>query len=307
MRVTRRRKTGRDFPAACHEAVVVALGFWASAAPGSSSPEPQPVLEALTQEVRRDLGSGYTIEPVEDLFVVASNAGRDEHESAKGTVRRAYRALYRAFFEKKPGHPIAIYLFRDKTSYEDYCLRHYKEKPSTPYGFFRPDERKLVMNIATGSGTLVHEMVHPLLEADFPGVPPWFNEGLASLFEQCQIDAPAGAIRGFVNWRLPTVQKAVAEDKLIAIKDLTAMQAGEFYRLYGLPYAQSRYLCLYLQEQGLLVKFYKSFRANAALEDPAKRDATGAATLQAVTGKTLESLQKDWAVWVKTLKWPERE
>ena len=40
------------------------------------------------------------------------------------------------------------------------------------------------MNIATGGGTLVHEIVHPFVEANFPGCPTWFNEGLGSLYEQ---------------------------------------------------------------------------------------------------------------------------
>ena len=31
---------------------------------------------------------------------------------------------------------------------------------------------------------LVHEMVHPFMDADFPACPAWFNEGLASLYEQ---------------------------------------------------------------------------------------------------------------------------
>ena len=34
------------------------------------------------------------------------------------------------------------------------------------------------MNISTGGGTLVHEIVHPFIEANFPACPPWLNEGL---------------------------------------------------------------------------------------------------------------------------------
>jgi hypothetical protein len=32
-------------------------------------------------------------------------------------------------------------------------------------------------------GTLTHEIVHPMLEADFPGAPEWLEEGIASPFE----------------------------------------------------------------------------------------------------------------------------
>jgi hypothetical protein len=262
---------------------------------------PAETQEALALEIRRDLGPGYTIEPVEDLFVVAANTDRDGVEEGKSTVRRAYRALTKTFFDAKPDRPLAVYLFRDKRSYEDYCVRRYGEKPSTPYGFFRSEERKLVMNIATGSGTLVHEIVHPLLAADFPSAPPWLNEGMASLYEMCQLTDDR--IRGCVNWRLPYLQEAVAKKTLIPLRDLVAMSTPEFYRRYSIPYAESRYLCMYLQEQGLLVRFYKTFRAAAKEADPAKRDATGAATLEAVTGKTLEELQAAWLAWVATLRW----
>jgi hypothetical protein len=277
------------------------LALAACAGPAAATPDLPAAQKALVVEVRRDLGPGYTIEPLEDLYVVAANTTRDRLERCKGTVRRAYRALMQTYFVKKPDRPIAIYLFRDKRSYEDYCVRRYGEKPSTPYGFFRPDERKLVMNIATGTGTLVHEMVHPLIAADFPSVPAWFNEGLASLYEACQIDA--GRIRGLVNWRLPHLQRAIAGKTLIPLKQLTGMPDGEFYRQYALPYAEARYLCMYLQEKGKLVDFYKRFRANAASDDPAKRDATGGATLEAVTGQSLDALQKDWVAWARTLRW----
>jgi len=277
-----------------------ALALFAASSCAGAAPAPE-TQEALALETRRDLGSGYTIELVEDLFVVAANTDRDGVEEGKSTVRRAYHALMRSFFETKPERPIAVYLFRDKRTYEDYCVRRYGEKPSTPYGFFQPTERKLVMNIATGSGTLVHELVHPLLAADFPSVPPWLNEGMASLYEMCQITSDR--IVGCVNWRLPYLQEAVEKKTLIPLRDLVAMPTGEFYRRYSVPYAESRYLCMYLQEKDLLVRFYKAFRAAAKEADPAKKDATGAATLEAVTGKKLEDLQAEWLAWVATLRW----
>ena len=279
-------------------AALLALAAAASCVGAAPVPETQ---EALALEIRRDLGAGHTIEPVEDLFVVAANTDRDGVEDGKSTVRRAYRALTKTFFDAKPDRPIAVYLFRDKRTYEDYCVRRYGEKPSTPYGFYQPAERKLVMNIATGSGTLVHEIVHPLLAADFPAAPPWLNEGMASLYEMCQLTDDR--IRGCVNWRLPFLQEAVEKKTLIPLRELVALPSGEFYRRYSVPYAESRYLCMYLQEKGLLVRLYKAFRAAAKEADPAKRDATGAATLEAVTGKTLEDLQSEWLAWVATLRW----
>jgi hypothetical protein len=56
------------------------------------------------------------------------------------------------------------------------------------------------MNIQTGGGTLVHEIVLPFMEANFPQCPPWFNEGLGSLYEASS--ERDGEIIGLLNWRL---------------------------------------------------------------------------------------------------------
>ena len=116
------------------------------------------------------------------------------------------------------------------------------------------------MNIATGGGTLVHEIVHPYVEADFPNAPPWLNEGLGSLFEQS--DERDGKIVGLTNWRLAGLQKAIKRGGVPSFFELTHMDSKTFYlEEHGTNYSQSRYLMYYLQEKGLLHDFYRRFRA----------------------------------------------
>ena len=79
-----------------------------------------------------------------------------------------FRYLYQDYFTKKPEKPIRVYLFKDKETYEKHCETAYGRAPSTPFGFYMAKERKMVMNIGTGTGTLAHELVHPLLGEDFP-------------------------------------------------------------------------------------------------------------------------------------------
>ena len=108
----------------------------------------------------------------------------------------------------------------------------------------------LVMNIATGGGTLVHEIVHPFMAANFPGCPSWFNEGLASLYEQC--GEREGRIRGETNWRLPGLQQAIRADRVPSFESLMSTTTRQFYdKDPGTNYSQARYLCYYLQEQGM--------------------------------------------------------
>jgi hypothetical protein len=154
------------------------------------------------------------------------------------------------------------------------------------------------MNIATGGGTLVHEIVHPFMRANFPECPDWFNEGLASLYEQSE--DRGGHIRGRTNWRLAGLQQAIRDGNLSSFEGLTATTADQFYNQdRGSNYAQARYLCYYLQERGLLVKFYQEFVAGR------KDDPTGYKTLQKVLGeKDMAAFQKRWEAYVLGLRFP---
>ncbi|HWP40682.1 MAG TPA: hypothetical protein VNL70_07125, partial [Tepidisphaeraceae bacterium] len=152
----------------------------------------------------------------------------------------------------------------------------------------------MLMNVATGTGTLVHELVHALMRADFPDAPGWFNEGLASLYEQCTLDGQT--ITGLKNWRLPALKQAIQENRLRPLSEL--IDDPRFYRqdLTGLNYAQARYLLMYLQEKGLLREYYRRFRA-ARGEDP-----TGRKTLEnLIAPQSLDDLDRAWRAWVLAL------
>ena len=152
------------------------------------------------------------------------------------------------------------------------------------------------MNISTGGGTLVHEIVHPFVAADFPQCPSWFNEGLASLYEQA--GSRDGHIWGYVNWRLPGLQRAIRAPRCRHSPRLCATSTHEFYAdPRGTNYGQARYLCYYLQEQGELREFYRRFRSSVN-EDP-----TGYKTLAAVLGETdMIGFQRRWEKYVLNLE-----
>jgi len=210
------------------------------------------------------------------------------------TILSATRALQAEFFAKHPTEPIVILLFESSESYDRLADKFFGEKPDTPYGYFRRDG-VMVMNVATGTGTLVHELTHALIKPDFPDVPDWFNEGLGSLFEQSSINGDT--IRGLPNWRLPALQRAIRTDKLRPLREM--INDPQFYgeAHVGLNYAQARYLLMYLQQIHRLDQFYKDLKSNHA-DDP-----TGIKTLEGIAHpKTLEAFEKDWREWVLGLR-----
>ncbi|MCA9247855.1 MAG: hypothetical protein KDA42_12085 [Planctomycetales bacterium] len=236
---------------------------------------------------------------VEAPFVVVGNGSEAEvRRWATGTIRWAVDRLKASYFEREPTRILTIWLLKDKASYERLNQKLFGKKPGTPFGYYSSHDDALVMNISTGGGTLVHEIVHPFVEANFRDCPAWFNEGLGSLYEQC--GDREGKITGYTNWRLAGLQRAIRADAVPTFRTLCATSNAEFYHADpGTNYAQARYLCYYLQERGLLRAFYRRFHQNH------RRDPSGYASLVAVLGNPdMEEFESDWRKFVLKLKFP---
>ena len=229
------------------------------------------------------------------FVVIGDEPAETVKERAENTVKWTVDKLKQDFFTKDPNEILDIWLFKDAASYEKNTKLLFGEKPGTPYGYYSSAHKALIMNIATGGGTLVHEIVHPFMEANFPACPAWLNEGLGSLYEQS--GEVGGHIHGFTNWRLPGLQRAIASGTVPSFKVLTALDANGFYNEdKGTNYGQSRYLCYYLQEKGLLIKFYHEFYAHQ------KEDPTGYKSLQKILGETdMERFKTMWEKYVLSL------
>ena len=246
----------------------------------------------------RKLGLGAMAVRIEDPFVVIGDGTVAELANSSGTVRWAADHLEKDFFGKRPRKILDVFLFSDAASYEAGVEAITGETPDTVYGFYSSKQRALFMNISTGGGTLVHEIVHPYVEADFPDAPAWLNEGLGSLFEQSA--ERDDHIIGQTNWRLAGLQRAIAASTVPSFRTLTALGDTAFYDdTTGVHYAQSRYLMYYLQEHGLLRDFYRQFRAARA------KDPTGFQTLTAVLGeRDMKAFQARWEAYVARLSFP---
>jgi hypothetical protein len=234
---------------------------------------------------------------VEAPFVVIGDSPAGEVKRiASGFFRSKVALLEKDFFTKRPAKLIEVWLFRNEKTFRKGAKEFFNDTPSTPYGYYSPDASALIMN-ASGLGTLSHELVHPYMEANFPGVPAWFNEGLASLFERPS--ERKGHIIGLPNWRLPELKKEIRAGTLPALSKLLHTTRDEFYDASWDAYAQARYLVYYLQEHGKLHDFYEKFLAD-------DKDRSGQAALEAVIGEDLDSFDKKWQKWVLAIEGDNR-
>jgi hypothetical protein len=213
-------------------------------------------------------------------------------------VHRALDALYNGRFTTHPARPVAVYLFSSKAPYEQFCQSRFHEECMSPFGFYRPDVRTIVMNAGPGIGTLTHEIIHPLVEADFKDAPTWIDEGIAALYE-APVLPREGEIHGAKNWRLPRLvaalgprkgQPAARLDALFGMTDAAFRDGDE-----PLHYAMARYACQWLDQRGKLWAFYRAWR------DTRDTDPTGERAFAAVVGQTPAEANDAWQAWVKRL------
>jgi hypothetical protein len=274
-------------------------GVGASAVPAGGGPD---AFTRHVAEVKKKAPAGFTVVEQRPFVVLGDEPANVVRTRAANTVKWAVEKIKQDYFTRDPAEIIDIWLFKDKESYTKYARELFHDQPTTPFGYYSPTHRALIMNISTGGGTLVHEIVHPFMRANFPACPAWFNEGLASLYEQC--GERNGHIRGETNWRLAGLQEAIRGKKTLSFEKLTGTTDAQFYGgdnslNYSQYYAQARYLCHYLQEQGLLLKYYQEFTAHA------KDDPTGFKSLQRVLGeKDMAAFKTKWEAFVLKLRFP---
>ena len=242
--------------------------------------------------LRPSLPPGFTVVVEPPFVVIGDEPAETVRTRAATTIRWAVVLLKKDFFTRDPDEILDIWLFGSGASYRRYAKELFGHEPDTPYGYYSEPDHALVMNIATGGGTLVHEIVHPFVRANFPDCPAWFNEGLGSLYEACR--DRGGHIDGLPNWRLPGLQRAIEKGSVPSFEHLTQTTDDEFYgEDPGTNYSEARYLLYYLQEHGLLVQYYRAFLENRT------SDPSGYRTLKTILGEDdMDRFQKHWERWV---------
>ncbi|MHC5037925.1 MAG: PDZ domain-containing protein, partial [Planctomycetota bacterium] len=158
---------------------------------------------------------------------------------------------------------------------------------------------RVVVNLTTGSGTMIHEWTHALHAADRAGLsqkhPMWIIEGFGALYEHSEM-GPEGSVLGRMNHRLTALTEVLTKFPKMYIPWKTLMQPGTrlFYQpqTVGTAYAEARNIFYYLQQMNKLKAFYAKYREGHA------KDATGRKALEAVLGKPIGKIEAEWKRWI---------
>jgi len=135
------------------------------------------------------------------------------------------------------------------------------------WGFYLPDKRVAIANLDASIGNLRHELVHPLIGDDFPGIPAWLNEGVASLYGSATLGK-----HGFtflVNYRLRDLKRALANGTCPTLAELAASTPLDVHGDQAMTYyALSRYVLLYADRKGTLSQLYADLRGTDRAKHP---------------------------------------
>jgi tetratricopeptide (TPR) repeat protein len=253
--------------------------------------------EKIIERYKKRLGDEYKyIKDEKYKLVIISNVGKERLDGLVKGLRSYAEAHWKGFFKFKPDHYITVLI---PNSTEEYRK---KFGGGGAAGFYNPGTKTLTVNLATGSGTMIHEFTHALHYADLEGLkqrhPIWIVEGFGTLYEQCTIREGSGY--GLLNWRLPILKDAIAKDECYTLKDFISKSGGYFRKGRSLSYAITRYIFYFLQEKKLLRKWYAKYRENY------KDDRTGLKTLEEIYGKSIDEFEKEWLEFLKPLNYQRR-
>ncbi|HPD15540.1 MAG TPA: PDZ domain-containing protein [Planctomycetota bacterium] len=219
---------------------------------------------------------------------------KDDKEIAE--LRRSLEAYadcqWRDLFQNKPQRPLYIVLLTAADTPKVFT--------GGIGGFYNPASSALFcsdmpVNKLLRADVVLHEFTHALHYADMLARrqehPIWLIEGLATLFESSDRD---GTVKPRQNHRLLVAQQAARQGRLLPWTALMGFTHPQFMAQAQLAYAQARYMLFYMHEKGLLKRFYDEYTADANYA----RDRAAIDSFQAVFGKPIEEVERDWKQWL---------
>ncbi len=271
--------------------------------PSASAAAPEGDLDAeiaaRIDMARGQLGANIPVRVEHRVFVLVGDRPGPWFDAAAALADKALDAFFHGRFDKPPAGPVTVYAFSSRAAFDRYVRKRFPagvaESHEGDLGLYRADGslREIFANLEPGPETLGHELVHPILESDFPTAPKWLAEGIASLYEYPKFPS-AGEIRGADNWRRGVLLAALASkderkearlDRLFGMTDEAFLQDGPTH------YAAARYVCLWLEGKGKLWDFYRAWRDGVG-EDP-----SGEKAFARVVGKTPQEAEAEWEAW----------
>jgi hypothetical protein len=242
-------------------------------------------------------------------FILASSSYYHDLEDLKSLGELMEKILF--FFKSTykmtiPSNFITIYIVSDELS--EFAERiHGIELSDGSIGYAFQDDLSITGEIRGHEyGTLAHELFHIIVRNNFGDIPPWMEEGMAALYEACEISGSKEKglkIKGLRNWRGPVLKEFW--EMRPSILELVLMDWNIFNNRdnYSEPekqvanHAVARYFMLYLEKENKLVRVYEAFRDRKVEEMKEGPALDAVKLLERILSKSISEVDEDFAKW----------
>ncbi|MGB3479299.1 MAG: hypothetical protein WBB67_09075 [bacterium] len=272
-----------------------------------------------------DVDSGYAVSVLDNLvkpltgrfrivnsdhfLLVCSSPGLSDNNLLKicEDLEICLRFFVKQYQMTIPPYLITVYLVPTLDRMSELAEEiHGLKIPPRCIGYFFQDDLSIVAVIHRMIyGTLTHELFHLTARMNFGDIPPWLDEGMAALYEECTIDRTAASIKGLPNWR---GERILTKTGLEDITEIVQMDAMRFHYpedeyaavIQAINHATARYFVLWLQNNDKLVEVYTKFRDRKIDEMESDPGTDAVYLLESILGP-LSDAQRDLEDWFKTV------
>jgi hypothetical protein len=278
----------------------------------ASLPSLAEAVDARIAQARGLFGADVPVAVVAGVFVLVSVEPGALANQAAAFTRQTVAAFLHGRFGGPPKQPVSVFLFSTRDRFVAFVKsRYHRSDADDLYGLSVRPLKEIAVDGSAGvksSGTLAHELTHSFLDSDGEGLPLWFQECVAEVYDDPSFPAP-GEITG-LPWSIrlgPFVHALGGHGREAPprLGVLFAMTNAEFNarlpdggsdeELHELHASYARYACVWLDSRGWLWPLYHAWR------DSRPNDPLGEAAFLAVTGMAADSdaATAAWLAWAR--------
>lgn len=193
-----------------------------------------------------------------NFLIVSYESHRASRQHYERGVKDFYTYFQNHIFGYTQHRPVVLFLGDYPESLIDLTNKLYPElrfKSGHPFmGYFNKRDNVIFATVMGGYGTLLHEMIHALIFADFPEAPGWLEEAFATIYERTKWQN--NRLIPLPNWRLDGMNF-----EEVSPLDLYEKYKGDI-KLDHRDLARLRLFYTYIDELGQLKAFYQAVKAS---------------------------------------------